>query len=74
MYRQKVGKMTKASLQILSGSLTLKEFGLPFKVEKVEVTLAGKVISVVVNKSSSGVVVKFAQPVCINADEILSIN
>lgn len=73
MYKQQLGKTAKASINMIYGSLTLSEINLPFHAEKVSVTLAGKEISAVLDKVSSGVVVKFVQPICVKTGDILSI-
>jgi non-lysosomal glucosylceramidase len=73
MYRQQMGNINEASIKVIKGSLTLKEIGLPFHLEKAKVSLSGKIIPVSVVKDMQGMVIKFDHPVCINAGDILSI-
>ena len=73
MYRQQMPD-AKATIEVRSGELVLQEIGLPFGVGKAEVDLAGQSVSAKVDKAESGVLVSFAEPVCINVGETLTIS
>jgi len=62
-----------AMIQMHSGDLVLQEFGLPFSMEKVDVYLEGRSISAEVDRSGTGMILRFVEPVHISAGETLTI-
>ncbi|MBM3212545.1 hypothetical protein FJZ33_10005, partial [Candidatus Poribacteria bacterium] len=74
MYRQQIKDISKAYIQVLKGSLTLKEISLSFVGKKAVVNILGKAVPVNVDNGSSNLVIKFNQPVRTNAGEIVSIS
>jgi hypothetical protein len=73
MYRQQIGESAKAMIEVRSGKLVLQEVRLPLDAEKAEADLAGQAIPAKVFESESGMIVKFAEPVYVNAGQILTI-
>ena len=73
MYRQQIERHAKATIEVRSGKLVLQEVRLPLDAEKAEVDLAGQAVSAKVVKNESGMIVKFAEPVHVNAGEILTV-
>jgi hypothetical protein len=74
IYRQQLAdEGGKASIEVRYGELNIQNVELSISGENVDVELGEQKISAELESSETGVVVRFAEPVCLSAGETLAI-